>query len=71
MSKIKTKIDLNGLEPTYFKLILATSLLPEEIKKLHDLGGELYYDGGLTALITIQPTKIEEFAQLDSVLEVL
>jgi hypothetical protein len=71
MSKIKTtKVDLTSLEPTHFNLVLSTSFSPEEIQKLNELGGELKYDGGLTALITIPAVRIEEFAQIESVLEV-
>lgn len=49
---------------------MSTSFLPEEIRKLKDLGGELKYDGGLSALIIIPPTKLEEFCQLETVLSV-
>jgi len=71
MSKIKATFDPNSLEPTHFKLFLTTSLSPEDIQKLNELGGELKYDGGLTALISIPAFKIEEFAQIETVLEVI
>ena len=72
MNKIKTiDLDSNSLEPTIFKLVLETSLTPEEVHKLKELGGELRYDGGLTAIIVIPPSKIEEFSQIDSIIEVI
>lgn len=67
--KINAKVDLNSLEESYFTLRLSAPLTVEEIQKLTALGGKLKYDNGNMALITILPTKLEEFVQIESIIE--
>lgn len=67
--KIKPGIDLNSLEESYFTLRLHNPLTPDEIQKLTNLGGKLKYDNGNMAIITILPTKLEEFVQLETIID--
>jgi hypothetical protein len=69
--KIKAKIDPNSLEPSWFKVRLTSPFSDEDTKKLNEWGAVVHYDNGAFAMVTILPTRLDEFAQFDSVVEIL
>jgi len=69
--KIKAKIDPNSLEPSWFKVRLTSPFNDEELQKLTEWGGVVHYDNGSFAMVTLLPTRLDELAQIESVIEIL
>jgi hypothetical protein len=69
--KIKINFDPNSLEPSWIKVRHESPFSDEEIKKLDEWGATVHYDNGTFALVTLLPSRFDELAQLESVLEIL
>jgi hypothetical protein len=69
--KIKAKIDPNSLEPSWFKVRTISPFNDEDKDKLRAWGAILHYENGALAMLTILPTRLDELAQLESVVEIL